>query len=329
MKTIEEELLLAMKKHAWISEEGYTAPQQAGYQRAARTDKGVSAARQCVSVKIPNDVDVVALNADLPEDIRVFAVKRVTKGFNSKDQCDARTYMYTLPTVSFTSHDQLDTLAYEGYRTDSSHLEKVSEVLKLYEGTKCFHNFTAKKGVNDPSARRVILSFTCGEPFILKDVEFVTLKVKGQSFMLHQIRKMVGLALAIIRGLADKSTIELATSKILMDIPTAPGLGLMLDQVHYDRYSRRYSGDGYHDALEWTDVEPVIEAFIREKIFPEILQTELTEKPMLGWLDYLKCHTYLERKPEDAKLVDPDEEKEVEEETEVTPSALEQTNVAV
>lgn len=326
MRTIEEELLSAMKAESWISEEGYTAPQQAGYQRAARTDKGVSAARQCVSVKIPNDVDVVALNSILPADIRVFAVKRVTKGFNSKDQCDARTYMYTLPTVSFTSHDQLANVSYEGYRTEPSQLEKVSEVLKLYEGTKCFHNFTAKKGVNDPSARRVILSFTCGEPFILKDVEFVTLKVKGQSFMLHQIRKMVGLALAIIRGLADKSTIELATSKILMDIPTAPGLGLMLDQVHYDRYSRRYSGDGYHDALEWTDVEPVIEAFIREKIFPEILQTELTEKPMLGWLDYLKCHTYLERKPEDAKLVDPDEEKELEDAPEAPAITVEDSN---
>lgn len=87
MKTIEGELLSAMKKHDWIPEEWYLLPQRGLFQRAARTDKGVSAARQCVSVKIPNEVDVAALNKDLPEDIKLFAVKRVTKGFNSKDTC--------------------------------------------------------------------------------------------------------------------------------------------------------------------------------------------------------------------------------------------------
>lgn len=304
MKTIEEELLLAMKKHDWIPQEWYEAPQRAGFQRAARTDKGVSAARQCVSVKIPNDVDVAALDKDLPDDIRLFAVKRVTKGFNSKDQCDARTYTYTLPTVAFTSHDQLSSCKYEGYRTEPALLEKANEVLKMYEGTKSFHNFTAKKGFNDPSAKRVIFSFTCGEPFILKDVEFVTLKVKGQSFMLHQIRKMVGLALAIIRGLTDKNTIILATSKVIVDIPTAPGLGLMLDQVHYDRYNRRYAADGMHESLDWAGEEERVQAFIREEILPRILETELVEKPMLEWLDYLTRHTYKERKPEDAKVIE-------------------------
>lgn len=308
MKTIEEELLLAMKKHEWIPDDWYDAPQRAGFQRAARTDKGVSAARQCVSVKIPNEVDVAAFNKDLPEDIRLFAVKRVTKGFNSKDQCDARTYTYTLPTVSFTSHDQLTSAAYEGYRTDPALVQRANEVLKLYEGTKSFHNFTARKGFNDPSAKRVIFSFDCGEPFVLKDVEFVTLKVKGQSFMLHQIRKMVGLALAIIRGLADKSTIALATGRIIVDIPTAPGLGLMLDQVHYDRYNRRYSADGTHGSLAWSDEEVVVQAFIREEILPRILETELVEKPMLEWLDYLTKHTYKERKPTDAKVIEPEEE---------------------
>jgi tRNA pseudouridine38-40 synthase len=50
--TIEEELLKAMLKNQWISEEGYKTPQQAFFQRAARTDKGVSACRQVVSVKL-------------------------------------------------------------------------------------------------------------------------------------------------------------------------------------------------------------------------------------------------------------------------------------
>ena len=44
----------------------------------------------------------------------------------------------------------------------------------------------------DASAKRYIMSFNIGHPFVREDVEFVSLTVEGQSFMLHQIRKMIG-----------------------------------------------------------------------------------------------------------------------------------------
>lgn len=52
VSTIEEVLLTAMLKHKWITDEGFKQPQMVHFQRAARTDKGVSAARQCVSLKL-------------------------------------------------------------------------------------------------------------------------------------------------------------------------------------------------------------------------------------------------------------------------------------
>jgi hypothetical protein len=52
MKTIEEELLKAMLKNEWINEEGFNQPQDLQFQRAARTDKGVSAVQQVVSMKL-------------------------------------------------------------------------------------------------------------------------------------------------------------------------------------------------------------------------------------------------------------------------------------
>lgn len=52
VNTIEEELLKAMLKNNWITEEAFNNPQQCFFQRCARTDKGVSAARQVVSLKL-------------------------------------------------------------------------------------------------------------------------------------------------------------------------------------------------------------------------------------------------------------------------------------
>ena len=54
-KTIEEDLLRAMQKREWINDEGFRQPQQIQFQRAARTDKGVSAAMQVVSIKLRKD----------------------------------------------------------------------------------------------------------------------------------------------------------------------------------------------------------------------------------------------------------------------------------
>lgn len=90
-----------------------------------------------------DSVDIKAVNEDLPEEIRVFGVERVTKGFNAKDQCNARTYTYTLPSFAFADYTQKHD--FESYRTEAAHLQKIKDVLQLYEGTKNFHNFTSRK----------------------------------------------------------------------------------------------------------------------------------------------------------------------------------------
>lgn len=242
---------------------------------------------------LAEQIDLDALNGDLPADIKVFGVKRVTKGFNCKEQCNARSYSYTLPTVSFAPHRESTDM--RAYRLDDATLARVNETLKLFEGTKNFHNFTSRKKYEDPSARRFIMDFHCDRPFMVDDVEFCTILVKGQSFMLHQIRKMIGLTIAVVRGLTTVDTITKSFDKNRLDIPMAPGLGLVLDQVHYIGYNARFKDDGMHEQLVWDEYEQVIREFCDTYIYPVIKETELKEQPMLKWLDTLPIHSYDER----------------------------------
>lgn len=191
----------------------------------------------------------------------------------------------------------------DSYRVTDEKLMKLKDILKMYEGTKSFHNFTSRKEYLDPSSKRYIISFECGRPFVPKldfdtdvlstnTIEFIVLKIKGQSFMLHQIRKMVGLTLAIMRSLTTTETIRRSFTELRLDLPMAPGLGLVLDQVHYDRYNQRYGADGMHDALTWDAEETVIQKFVDEYIFPNIVKEEYREKSMVSWLETLPMHSY-------------------------------------
>lgn len=165
----------------------------------------------------------------------------------------------------------------------------------MYVGTKNFHNFTIKKEPYDPSAKRYIMSFECQTPFVPDntEVEFARLKVTGQSFMMHQIRKMVGLVIAIMRGYKDAEIIDRAMQLERLLTPQAPGLGLVLDNVHYPRYNERYGFEGgTHEALLFEEEDEAVEEFFRKHILSTIIETELRETPMRDWLGSLRKHSY-------------------------------------
>lgn len=71
-------------------------------------------------------------------------------------------------------------------------------------------------------------------------LEFVRLQIHGQSFMLNQIRKMVGALIIIARHQLDRSYLpEAALAFAEYSVPTAPSLGLLLDRPVYADYDQR------------------------------------------------------------------------------------------
>ncbi|CAF2630729.1 unnamed protein product [Rotaria sp. Silwood2] len=289
-RTIEDELVEAFVKVGAIPQTHADDMSKMAFQRAARTDKGVSAVANLVSLKLsPLENLTQLVNEQLPEQIRMFGVKRVAASFNSKNSCDARTYIYILPTYAFCPIEEITS---ESYRVTSEILKLIKDVSSEYLGSHNFHNFTSGKKFTDPSARRHIFSINIADPFIKENVEFTIITIKGQSFMLHQIRKMISLIIAIVRGIASRDTIQQAYNADKIDVPKAPPLGLVLEKLHYDRYNKKFGKDGQHEALMWEEADTEITKFKEDVIVPHIVKKEIVDKSMFKWLSFLPCHHF-------------------------------------
>eukprot|EP00878_Enallax_costatus_P017892 GHUV01018804.1.p1 GENE.GHUV01018804.1~~GHUV01018804.1.p1 ORF type:complete len:472 (+),score=148.98 GHUV01018804.1:87-1418(+) len=107
-------------------------------------------------------------------------------------------------------------------------LQRLDRILGQYVGTHNFHNFTVRVLSSDPAAQRYIMSFNA-EVKLIRNEPWVKCVVVGQSFMLHQIRKLIGTAVAIMRGVASEECLKLALDPDRdLNTPMAPALGLFL-----------------------------------------------------------------------------------------------------
>lgn len=230
------------------------------------------------------------LNKHLPDDICVFDLRRVSKAFSPRVHATARSYCYTLPSIAFSQHD--DQTPMEEYRIPSERLDLANTTLQNYKGVRNFHNFTIDVQPTDQWAWRNMHHLECGNRIYENGIEFVVIRIRGQSFMMHQIRKMIGLTLAVVRGIEDSSIFERAFSTDPMNIPTAPGLGLVLDEVHYNRYDEFQKKKTDRESLVWDVAEKGIDAFNMKYIQPNIIRQEIEQKPLMNWIQELSEFNY-------------------------------------
>ncbi|XP_061375766.1 uncharacterized protein LOC133317884 isoform X2 [Gastrolobium bilobum] len=169
--------------------------------------------------------------------------------------------------------------------------ERFNRILKYYVGTHNFHNFTTRTKAEDPSAQRFIISFEANTIVIVEGMEFVKCEVVGQSFMLHQIRKMMGLAVAIMRNCAQESLIDKALEKdVNINVPTAPEVGLYLDECFFSSYNQKWKDS--HEELSMKAYEKEAEGFKMKYIYSHIASTEQKDGTVALWLHSLNHRNY-------------------------------------
>lgn len=167
------------------------------------------------------------------------------------------------------------------YRIPQKRIERIQNALNKYIGTKNYHNFTIQKTFKDPSVKRHIKSFKANpKPILIGDgpdeekTEWLSLKVHGQSFMMHQIRKMVGMITLLVRAGADLKTMDASFTETRFSIPKVPGLGLLLERPVFDSYNNLQASKHGREKLDFSKFETELEAFKEREIYQRIFREE-------------------------------------------------------
>lgn len=177
--------------------------------------------------------------------------------------------------------------AKKAYRISDTRRDRVQEALSAYLGTKNFHNYTIQKSFKEDSAKRVIRSFTVNpEPVYVNDTEWLSLKVHGQSFMMHQIRKMVAMAALVVRCGTPIERINESYQNHKISIPKAPGLGLLLERPVFDSYNKRAVEDLQREKIDFTKYEAQINEFKQREIYERIYREEEKENQYVVYPDF-------------------------------------------
>jgi tRNA pseudouridine38-40 synthase len=200
-------------------------------QGAGRTDAGVHALGQVASVRVTCTHDTAtltrALNAHLPEDIRILTVEERDPGFHARFSARAKTYRYQIRNTPIASpFDRV----YVWHLDEPLAIDAMNRAAALLVGTHDFAAFRSVGGDAVGTVRTVTRSVLCDTSGL------VTYEISGSGFLRHMVRAIVGTLVEIGRGWRDPAAIGglLAGGTRADAGPTAPPQGLFLISVDYD-----------------------------------------------------------------------------------------------
>ncbi len=233
---------------------GRITGEQARAHGAGRTDTGVHATGQVISVRLATDMPIEklarALNAVLPRDIAVREPREVSAEFDARHSALARTYRYSVwnnPVRSplyarFTCHwsAPLD-------------VASMAACLRPLVGTR---DLAAFSGPIAPERRSQSGSATIRR---IESIEWrrvggaLTMEITANGFLPHLVRNIVGAALRVGSGRMSVEQVAslLASKDRRLGPPPAPPSGLCLIKVRYGSAWPGGSGDTPSDG--WPD----------------------------------------------------------------------------
>ena len=197
---------------------------------SGRTDAGVHAKGQVAhfdtECTIPPEKIYRALNAHLPNDIKVFKSERAEQNFHACNSAKRKTYCYSL----YSSEIENPLKERYSVKIDGKvDFEKMQETAKIFLGEHDFKGFCAS-GSGAKTTVRTIYDIA-----VNSDGEDIKVIVTGNGFLYNMVRIMVSTILSVGKGEFSKTDIEemLVLGKRPASVKTLSAKGLCLESVNY------------------------------------------------------------------------------------------------
>lgn len=197
---------------------------------ASRTDSGVHSLGNVAVFdtrsRIPAEKISFALNQKLPDDIVIQKSEQVSDVFHPRYTNSIKTYEYKILNRTFPLPLERRDSLFVYRKLDP---EKMNQAARLLEGEHDFKSFCA---VNSQVKTTVRTIYSCT---VVKTVDTLILRVKGNGFLYNMVRIIAGTLMDIGMGVMEPNGIKeiLEAKNRECAGPTAPAHGLTMIGVDY------------------------------------------------------------------------------------------------
>ncbi len=196
---------------------------------AGRTDAGVHALHQVAHLDLETRLAALALqhalNDELPADINLLRVAKVSRQFHARHSAVARSYLYQIARRR-TAFGK----PFVWWIRDRLDVETMAVAARVFEGRHDFRSY-ADMGPKEGSTRVEIERVE-----LVEAGDLLLLRVRGSHFLWKMVRRRVGVIAEVGRGgLAARDAERFLDAP--SDVPaqlTAPPSGLFLERIYYE-----------------------------------------------------------------------------------------------
>ena len=200
---------------------------------ASRTDAGVHA-RGNVYVfdtesRIPPEKFAYALNARLPEDIRIQDSCEVPTDFHPRHQDTVKTYEYRILNRKLPLPEYR---LYAHFTYEALDVERMQEACPYFVGEHDFASFCAAGSQVESTVRTIY------DLHVEKQGDLLTISVTGNGFLYNMVRIIAGTLMKVGSGaIAPEEITQIIEGKDrTLAGPTAPAKGLTLVEICYPNF---------------------------------------------------------------------------------------------
>ncbi|MDD2680071.1 MAG: tRNA pseudouridine(38-40) synthase TruA, partial [Candidatus Omnitrophica bacterium] len=197
---------------------------------SGRTDAGAHARAQVANFFTRSKIALsrlkLALNGNLPEDIKVIRLSEEGPGFHSRFKAKSKVYRYTILNRDYSSPLLRNTVYFYPHPLDVKLMRREARVLL---GRHDFGAFCASQGRDKNQVKKI------KRISIVKKNNFIYIDIEADGFLYNMVRNIVGTLIEIGRGSAGAGSLKkiLLSRRRALAGPTIPARGLCLLEVKY------------------------------------------------------------------------------------------------